>query len=210
MKHETDPRIHQVTTLSRSRISVLAAAAASLALLPTALGGSAATAAPSPWEVVHEVYDTQNPLTFENFCHVQGLTVVAGGSIDFRQRTTTQGADGLPYYTSHTTAFVDSYTNKATGAVATSTGKYTFHTIRVTDNGDGTLTVMSQYTINTQITDNAGHIVARDTGIYRYVSVVDHGGTPSDPSDDIELESSDLRSNGLETDACAVIVTAIT
>jgi hypothetical protein len=193
---------------STKRATTLAAATLCVALAPTVGGMTAAAASPSPWETVHEVYDP--PLTIENFCGVDGLTVVASGSIDYRHRTMARGAGSLPYYTEHTTSFLDTFTNADTGAFVTNTGKYTFNTVSVTDNGDGTLTITYQYTVNTQITDDAGRVVAHDTGIYRYVSVVDHGGTPSDPTDDTELSSSDLLTTGLEPDVCAAIVAAIT
>jgi hypothetical protein len=205
MKHVTQLDGHQIRTMNRPRATALAAATLSVALIPTVVGAAAATASPSPWETVHEDYGD----TFENFC-VQGLTVVATSSIDYRQRTTTRGADDLPYYTVHITSFVDTYTNEDTGKVATNTGKYTFKTVSVTNNGDGTLTIIYQYTVNTQITDDAGRVVAHDTVIYRYVSVVDHGGTPSDPIDDTELESTDLLKTGLEPQACAAFVAALT
>ena len=194
------------TCKSLTRTTMLAAATLSVAAIPTILGAGAASASPTPWETVHEVYDP--PLTFENFCGTQGLTVVASGSIDNRHRTTTRG--GLPYYTEHVTSFLDTFTNHDTGAFVTNTGSYTFNTISVVDNGDGTLTITYQYTVNTKITDDVGRIVSRDTGIYRYVSLVDHGGTPSDPTDDTELDSSDLLMTGLESATCADLVAALT
>ena len=194
------------TPKSLTRTTMLAAATLSVAAIPTMFGASTASASPAPWETVHEVYDP--PLTFQNFCGTQGLTVVASGSIDYRHRTTTRGS--LPYYTEHVTSFLDTFTNDDTGAFVTNRGRYTFNTISVTDNGDGTLTITYQYTVNTQTTDDAGRIVSHDTGIYRYVSVVDHGGTPSDPTDDTELDSSDLLETGLASATCADIVAALT
>lgn len=191
--------------MNRSRATLLAAAMFSMALVPTVVDVGAATASPSPWETVHDAYEN----TFENFC-VEGLTVVASGSIDYRFRSTTRGADNLPYYTEHITSFVDTFTNEDTGKVVTNSGKYTFSTVRVTDNGDGTLTIIYQYTVDTRLTDDAGQVVAHDTGLHSYVSIVDHNGTPSDPSDDTELESSDLNTTGLEPDFCAAFVAAIT
>ena len=205
MKHSTKLRIQQIRTMNRSRATIVAAATFSVALIPTVVGGAPATASPSPWETVHEDYGA----TFENFC-VQGLTVVADGSIDYRYRTTTRGADNLPYYTEHVTSFADTFTNPDTGKVVTNSGEYTFSAVRVTDNGDGTLTIIYQYTVNTQLTDEAGQVVAHDTGLQRYTSLVDHNGTPSDPNDDTELESSDLKTTGLEPDFCAALVAAIT
>jgi hypothetical protein len=191
---------------SLTRTSMLAAATLSVAAIPTMFGAGAASASPTPWESVHVVYDP--PLTIENFCRTPGLTVVASGWIDYRDRTTTRG--GLPYYSEHTMSFLDTFTNADTGAFLTNTGTYSSNTISVVDNGDGTLTITSQYKVNTQIADDAGRVVSHDTGIYRYLSIVDHAGTPSDPTDDTELDSSDLLKTGLQEATCAELVAALT
>jgi len=191
--------------MNRSRATSFAAATFAVALFPTVVGVDVATASPSPWQTVHEAFEN----TFEDFC-TPGLTVAATSSIDYRYRTTTRGAANLPYYTEHTTSFVDTFTNEDTGRVATNTGEYTFSAVRVTDNGDGTLTIIYQFTVNTELRDDAGRVVANDTGLNRFVSVVDHNGTPSDPNDDTELESFHLKSTGLEVDFCEAFVAAIT
>ena len=206
MKHSTKPRTQQSRTMNRSRATIFAAASFCVALIPTVVGADVA------YGVAFALGDRPRGLrghVRELLCP-QGLTVVAHGSIDYRYRTMTRGADNLSYYTEHITSFTDTFTNAGSGKVVTNSGKYTFTAVRVTDNGDGTLTIIYQYAVNTQLADDAGQVVAHDTGLHRYVSVVDHNGTPSDPNDDTELESSDLKTTGLEPDFCAAFVAAIT
>jgi hypothetical protein len=55
---------------------------------------------------------------------------------------------------------------------------------RVTDNGDGTLTILVLTTGNAVLYGENGKAIARDPGQVRFEILVDDGGTPSDPSDD--------------------------
>ena len=59
---------------------------------------------------------------------------------------------------------------------------------RVTDNGDGTLTILVLTTGNEVLYGEDGKAIARNPGQLRFEFLVDHGGTPTDPSDDEFLE----------------------
>ena len=61
------------------------------------------------------------------------------------------------------------------------------HDLRVTDNGDGTLTILFQATGNDVIYGADGKAIGRNPGQIRLEFLVDHGGTPTDPSDDVFL-----------------------
>ena len=76
---------------------------------------------------------------------------------------------------------------------------------RVTDNGDGTLTVVQLSTGNATVYNSSGKAIGRNPGQIRIEFVVDHGGTPSDPSDDEALEFlGDVKgSTGRTDDYCA-------
>jgi hypothetical protein len=62
--------------------------------------------------------------------------------------------------------------------------------LRVTDNGDGTLTILAQGAGNFVVSGSHSSVVLRDPGMTRVSFVVDHAGTPTDPSDDEEIEGS--------------------
>ena len=83
---------------------------------------------------------------------------------------------------------------------------------KVVDNGDGTLTITVLATGNFTVYDGDGKAIARNPGQVRFQFIVDHGGTPADPSDDVELENLGIikGSTGRSDDFCGPAVAAST
>jgi hypothetical protein len=82
--------------------------------------------------------------------------------------------------------------------------------LRVTDNGDGTLTILILSTGRAVIYNSDGKAIGRNSGQVRCELVVDHGGTPSDPSDDTEISFEVVKeSTGRTDDFCEVAVPAL-
>ncbi len=82
--------------------------------------------------------------------------------------------------------------------------------LRVTDNGDGTLTILILSTGNAVIYNSNGKAIGRNPGQVRFELLVDHGGTPSDPSDDTEISFEQVKgSTGRTDDFCEVVVPAL-
>jgi hypothetical protein len=82
--------------------------------------------------------------------------------------------------------------------------------LRVTDNGDGTLTILILSTGNAVIYNSDGKAIGRNPGQVRFELVVDHGGTPTDPSDDTEISFELVKeSTGRTDDFCEVVVPAL-
>jgi hypothetical protein len=79
---------------------------------------------------------------------------------------------------------------------------------RVTDNGDGTLTILVLATGNAVLYGEEGEAIARNPGQIRYELLIDHGGTPNDPSDDefVEFLGEVKGSTGRSDDYCAAAV----
>jgi len=167
---------------------------------------STASAEPSHWETIHEEF---GPDIHEDFCDVAGLTVEQSTVLDGRVRITSPGRNGLPYY-SEDIEWTDTWTNLATGESVTTMVSTRGGDLKVTDNGDGTLTILVQGT-GTQLTyDESGQLIARDAGVIRYQYQVDHGGTPTDPTDDEFLAFLGLvKDAGRSDDFCAAIIQAI-
>jgi hypothetical protein len=103
------------------------------------------------------------------------------------------------------------YTNVADGRAVTLVGRGAHHDLRVTDNGDGTLTNLILATGNDMLYGPDGKAIARNPGQIRFEILVDDGGTPTDPFDDEFL--ADLGfvkgSTGRSDDFCAAAVAAI-
>ena len=101
-------------------------------------------------------------------------------------RAIPQGRDGLVHYGDHARG-TESWTNLATHKSFSHSFSTATRDTKVTDNGDGTLTIEFQVMGSDTYYGPDGSVVYRDPGQTRITLVVDDGGTPADPSDDEEL-----------------------
>jgi hypothetical protein len=79
----------------------------------------------------------------------------------------------------------------------------------VTDNGDGTLTILVLSTGNIAVFGPDGKALTRNPGQVRLSFDVDHAGTPTDPTDDVNIEDSFRlvkESTGRTDDFCAAVL----
>jgi hypothetical protein len=145
-----------------------------------------------------------------NFCDVSGLTVRADVTVDGRYAIRSHGPDQLAYFQSHVRARVV-YTNVATDEYVTEKVTVMEKDLRVTDNGDGTLTILVLATGNAAVYDENGKAIGRDPGQVRYEILIDHGGSPTDFTDDefIEFLGIVKESTGRGDDFCAAVVPAL-
>jgi hypothetical protein len=129
--------------------------------------------------------------------------------LDIRVHVIPHGPDGLAYFLQHGTR-TDVFTNLANDKSVPAVAKVIEKDLRVTDNGDGTLTILILATGNAMLYGQDGKAIARDPGQIRLELVVDHGGTPTDPSDDEELDFLIVRdSTGRSDDFCEAAVPAL-
>ena len=93
------------------------------------------------------------------------------------------GRDGLGYAleTFHVT---ESWTNLANDKTFTGVVNTVQRDLKVTDDGDGTLTVLVMVAGSNTYHGPDGDFLFRDNGQIRFEVSIDHGGTPTDPSDD--------------------------
>ena len=122
----------------------------------------------------------------------------------------TRDSAGLTYFLQHgvTTEVLH---NPATGTSLTSVTTVTEKDMRVTDNGDGTLTILVLATGNAVLFGPNGKAIARNPGQTRFEILVDDGGTPNDPSDDEFLDrlGTVKESTGRNDDFCEAAVPAL-
>jgi hypothetical protein len=167
------------------------------------------SAAANAGQVTRTTLHVEDTVVLEDFCDVEGLTVEQSFVIDLREKVVPHGRDRLAYFQSHGTQ-TDLYTNLANDRFVTAKGKVNEKDLRVTDNGDGTLTVLILATGNATVYGPNGKAIARGPGQTRLELVLDHGGTPSDPSDDEELSFRVVReSTGRSDDFCEAVVPAL-
>ena len=116
-----------------------------------------------------------------------GLTLQHDGVSDGHFLFRSHGPDGFAYEGEHVRG-TDTFTNLANGHTIVITYRSSSKDLRVTDNGDGTLTILGQGAGNFVVSGSHSPVVLRDPGMTRVEVLIDHAGTPTDPSDDEFLE----------------------
>jgi hypothetical protein len=122
--------------------------------------------------------------TFADFCG--DLDVIHSWDISGNFLAAVRGADGLVRFQDSVRG-TDVWTNTETGRSYTQIWTANFRDLKVTDNGDGTLTLLVQGSGGSRWYDGDGKLVLRDPGLVRFEVLIDHNGTPSDPFDDEEI-----------------------
>lgn len=140
---------------------------------------SVAPAAAKPIERVH--FHDSSHFVVEDFCG--DLTVRIDVEIRGSFLLNPHGPDGLAYAAERFHGTV-SFTNLANGKTLTSVFNNLVKDLKVTDNGDGTLTLLVMATGSNKIYGPDGRLLFNDPGQVRFEVLIDHGGTPTDPSDD--------------------------
>jgi hypothetical protein len=165
---------------------------------------AAASAGPPFRETIHDEFSFVDP----NFCDA-GMTVEVAVVLDIRVHANPHGRDRLVYFLQHATE-TDVLTNLANGRSLRSVAKVIEKDQRVTDNGDGTLTVLIKATGNAVLYGENGKAIARNPGQIQIELLIDHGGTPNDPSDDVVLSEELVKgSTGRSDDVCEAAVPAL-
>jgi hypothetical protein len=166
---------------------------------------NSASAASSRWEY----YDVQfGPDVITDACGVSGLNLEQVDMVSGRFRMTLRGPDEVPYFDDRADTIATT-TNLATGESLTFVGSFRGGALKVTDNGDGTYTVLVSNTDNAFFYDDEGQVVGRETGVYRYEFLADYAGTPMDPSDDQFTFLRVVKRTGLDADYCRVVLDTI-
>jgi hypothetical protein len=177
--------------------------AAGLTVASIALAG-AASAKPLERGEFHE----ETTEIVEDFCDVPGLTVQVDSTTEGRFMLNPHGPDGLAYGLEHL-EITDVFTNLDNGNDVTGEQAFLSKDLRVTDNGDGTLTILGLNAGRMSVVYGPdGKAIARGPGQIRFELLIDNGGTPSDPFDDEFLEFLGIIKGptGRTDDFCAAVV----
>ena len=174
-------------------------------LVGVGLGAGTTTAAPP----IHETFHDEFTDVDDNFCD-EGLNVQIDTVVDGRALVRTRGPEALVYFTEHLRV-TNTFTNLDNDATIHAVDRVVFKDLKVIDNGDGTLTVVVLGTGNATLYGADGKAIARNPGQIRFELLIDHGGTPADPEDDVELDFQLIKeSTGRTDDFCAAAVPALT
>lgn len=178
-----------------------------------ALGVTAAimlATAASAGQVFRETIHEEDTVVLNDFCDVPGLTVELALVLDVRVHVVPHGRDRLDYFLQHGTR-TEMLTNLANDKSVTSVANVIEKDLRVTDNGDGTVTVLILATGNAVLYGEDGKAIARNPGQTRFEILLNDGGTPTDPFDDEFLAFLGVvkDSTGRTDDFCAAAVPAL-
>ena len=136
----------------------------------------------------------------EDFCDA-GLDVTIDVTVDGRYQVNQRGRNGREYYLGHTRV-VNVFTDQATGQTATDIQPNTLDKdLRITDNGDGTLTILVLLTGGGRTYGDDGRLIAKNSGQIRLEIVVD-AETFEEISNDVVFGST-----GTNDDICDAILT---
>jgi hypothetical protein len=115
------------------------------------------------------------------------LTARVDVDVDWAFLLKSQGRDLLPYgmETSHGEQV---WTNMTTGRSLTVVTNFVVKDQQISDNGDGTLTIVVQSSGGVNVFGPDGTLLFKDPGQSRSVLLIDNGGTPADPTDDVFLK----------------------
>ena len=179
-------------------------------VLTTAVVAAALAAPATAKPLEHGKFHEEFSDIVEDFCGVPGLTVRFDGVAEGSFKANRRGRDGLVYFMEHVHVS-DTGTNLDNGQWIRDEVRTLSKDLHVTDNGDGTLTILSLSTGNVVIYGADGEVLARNPGQVRFEVDVDHAGTPGDPSDDVFLAFRLVKeSTGRTDDECAAAVGALT
>lgn len=178
-----------------------------------ATGLAAVLAATLPGTASAEVVDrgvVEEDLTetFEDFCGADGLTVEVRTLFRVSYTVVARRPGTDPYFLNRIRV-EQTFTNPATGAVATATETTVNKDLAIRRDGD-LLTILVLATGNATVRDATGKAIARNPGQTRFEVVIDDNGTPEDPDDDVEVSFEVVKgSTGRSDDFCAALVGAL-
>jgi hypothetical protein len=180
-------------------------------LLATAFLAALVLAVPAlaePGRVFKETVHVDDFNLIEGFCDTD-MVVQSHFVADVKVKAMPRGRDGLIFFANRL-SITETFTNVDNGKFVVSTVNGIDKDLRVTDNGDGTLTILILSTGNAVVYNSDGEAIGRNPGQVRFELLVDHGGTPSDPSDDTEISFEVVKeSTGRTDDFCEVAEPAL-
>ncbi len=155
---------------------------AGLAVAGTVLASTPATAQPIDKGHFHDVFTS-------DVYDCDGTPAQDAGDVSGNFLGNQRGSSPFPYFRESLHGTVVT-TNLETGGTFTNIFTASSRDHVITDNGDGTITITVFASGGSRFYDTDGNLVLKDPGQTRFAFDVDYNGTPSDPSDDVEVPDS--------------------
>ena len=141
----------------------------------------------------HEHFQESFSEVTDDFC--DDMTVLFEHESSTHFTAASRGKDGLIHFAANIRG-TNRFTNLETGKKFTIAFTFNDKDQRVTDNGDGTLTILFKSTGNQMVYGPDGQRLFLDSGGIWFEVLVAHGGTPTDPSDDVLISESGVKASG--------------
>lgn len=164
-----------------------ATACAALLGLTSTIAAAAATAPPANAAVVDQQRFHDSYISDPYDC--EGITAVDSAEVDVHFTAVLQGSRPFPAFREHFAGTVVT-TNLDTGGTFTNVFALNNQDHKITDNGDGTITITEDAAGIARYYDQFGTFVLKDPGSLRFAFDVDYNGTPRNPDDDTEVPNS--------------------
>jgi hypothetical protein len=117
---------------------------------------------------------------------------------------------GTAYFLEHIRV-VNVFTGADPNSPVTDRTAFISKDLKITDNGDGTITIITLLTGPSTAYGPDGKAIARDPGQVRFRIVIDLNGTPDFFDDDFEVSSTQIKgSTGRSDDYCEAMVPYLT
>ena len=155
---------------------------AGLAVAGTVLASTPATAQPIDKGHFHDVFTS-------DVYDCDGTPAQDAGDVSGNFLANQRGSSAFPYFRGSLHGTVVT-TNLETGGTFTNVFTASSRDHVITDNGDGTITITVFASGGSRFYNTDGNLVLKDPGQTRFAFDVDYNGTPSDPSDDVEVPDS--------------------
>lgn len=184
---------------STRRRGILAAGAAA-ALAASVVAAPSAMARP----LENVKFVEEESFTEDDFCG-EGLSVDIELTRQAHVLFNSRKPGTAPYWQANVT--VDTVFTSENGVV-TEHARGVDKDLKITDNGDGTMTILVLATGNVTTYDESGTAIARNPGQIRYEVLIDYGADVADPSDDefIAFLGDVKGSTGRTDDFCAAVM----
>jgi hypothetical protein len=161
--------------------------AATLAATIAAVAAAAATALPADARPIENVHFINSFVDGPYDC--DGTLAIDEGRVRVHVLGNLRGSSPFPFYVENVNGTVVT-TNLATGGTFTQKFANSGKDHTIVDNGDGTITITMHAQGIVRFYDQFGKFVLKDPGALWTSFDLDYNGTPSDPSDDIEIPDS--------------------
>lgn len=171
-------RIRRVT----AHLSVLGLAAAI-----AAVAAGAVTAVPAGGQVFSHEHFHISAVSDPYDC--EGIPAVDSTEVDILGTGVLRGSSPFPYFREHD-AGTTVTTNLDTGGTYTNVFALNTQDLKITDNGDGTITITEDAAGSSRYYDQFGNFVLKDPGTVRFAFDVNYNGTPGNPDDDLFVPGS--------------------